>query len=315
MKRLLLSVLLCCSAVVLKAERVVFAPQWTPQSQFAGYYVAQEKGFFKEEGLDVVFIHRSLHSSENNTELLMQGDVHIAGMQLLQTMLAREQQGLPLVSVMQLTQVSGLCCVAQQSISSPLQLNGLNVGRWASGFSEFCDMLERADSIHIHWIPCTSGNNLFLFGAVDATLCYNFSELISLELATGPIPADQILAFSDFGYRCPEDGLTVTEAYLRSHPDAVAAFVRASRRGWDYTREHRQEALDITWKYITEAHITTNQEKERRMLDTYLQLQVNPATGRADYAPVSRAIFREMNEGLLKTGSIPDSVPYPSMIR
>ena len=40
-----------------QSERIVFTPQWTPQSQFAGYYVAQAKGFYQEEGLEVVFDH------------------------------------------------------------------------------------------------------------------------------------------------------------------------------------------------------------------------------------------------------------------
>ena len=49
-----------------QSERIVFTPQWTPQSQFAGYYVAQAKGFYQEEGLEVVFDHPSASSSALN---------------------------------------------------------------------------------------------------------------------------------------------------------------------------------------------------------------------------------------------------------
>ena len=43
----------------LQAQRIVFTPQWTPQSQFAGYYVAQEKGFYQEAGIEVIIKHPS----------------------------------------------------------------------------------------------------------------------------------------------------------------------------------------------------------------------------------------------------------------
>ena len=45
------------------AQRIVFTPQWTAQSQFAGYYVAQEKGFYKDAGVEVDFQHPSVSYS------------------------------------------------------------------------------------------------------------------------------------------------------------------------------------------------------------------------------------------------------------
>ncbi|MBQ5531932.1 MAG: ABC transporter substrate-binding protein, partial [Bacteroidales bacterium] len=43
--------------------RIVFTPQWTAQAQFAGYYVAQEKGFYREAGIEVEIVHPSLTQS------------------------------------------------------------------------------------------------------------------------------------------------------------------------------------------------------------------------------------------------------------
>ena len=69
-----------------QSERIVFTPQWTPQSQFAGYYVAQAKGFYQEEGLEVVFDHPSASSSALNR--LEAGNSHIITLQLIQAIKA-----------------------------------------------------------------------------------------------------------------------------------------------------------------------------------------------------------------------------------
>lgn len=302
------------SALEIQAQKLTFVPQWTPQSQFAGYYLALEKGFYAEEGLDVEIIHTGINSTKTPQDLLLDGTAQLAGMQLIQAAVARAD-GAPVVNVMQLTQRSGLSCVSRTPISKPEDLDGLKVGRWKGGYSEFCDIMECYKGIKVNWIPFINGINLYIFGAVDATLCYNYSELIALKLAVGDIPEDHIISFADFGYNCPEDGLYTTDACYASEKPAIDKFVKASKRGWDYVREHKEEALDIVMAYCEKNHIVTNRAHQMLMLDAYLSLQVNPQTGKADYSPVPRHIFGEMEEALLNTGYITRNVNYNEIIK
>lgn len=307
-------VLLLCTTLNLWGQDIVFMPQWTPQSQFAGFYLAQEKGFYKEEGLNVRIVHRSVTSSRTDIELLESGDVNIMGMQLLQSMIARAD-GHPIVNVMQLTQVSGLWCVSRKPISSPKDLDGMKVGRWKVGFSDFCDLAEKHNNIKINWIPFINGISLYVYGAIDAILCYSYSEFVALQLAVGRIPETHILKFSDFGYDSPEDGLFTSEKFYAGHKNEVDKFVKASKRGWEYAREHPEEALKATSKYIEEAHIQTNRAQQKKMLENYLNLQVNPASGKVDYAPVSEEIFNKMVDSMYSLNHIFQKIQYKDLIR
>ena len=314
MKRLTLLLAFFLCPLAMNAQKMVFVPQWTPQAQFSGFYVAQEKGFYAEEGLDVEIRHIGTNSSENPMDLLLGGEAQIVGQQLIQSIIARAD-GRKILNVMSITQESGLCCVSRNPISNPEELDSLKVGRWKVGYADFCDMLETYSGITVNWVPFLNGINLYIYGAVDATLCYTFSELISLDLAIGDIPDDHIIRFSEFGYDCPEDGLYVTEDYYSKNKESVDKFVRASRKGWEYAREHKEEALEISWKYVQEGNITTNREHQRRMLEEYLRLQKNKNTGFSDFAPVSEELFNNIVRALLETGYITNKVEYNELVR
>lgn len=296
------------------AQKLTFMPQWTPQAQFAGFYMAQEMGFYAQEGLDVEILHIKANSTESILTQLVSGKVQIAGQQLLQSIIARSD-GQKILNVMQITQKSGLWCVSHTPVSKPEDLQGMKIGRWKAGYSEFCDILETYNNLHINWVPFINGINLYVYGAVDATLCYSFSEYIALQLAIGDIPDNQVLKFSDFGYECPEDGLYVTEEYYARNRDAVDKFVRASKRGWEYARTHKKQTLEVVMRICSENHIVTNRAMQERMLDNYISLQTNPATGKIDFAPVAEPVYNDVTRALLETGYIVNKPEYKEVIR
>lgn len=296
------------------AQKLTFMPQWTPQAQFAGFYMAQEMGFYAQEGLDVEIRHIKANSTESILTQLVSGKVQIAGQQLLQSIIARSD-GQKILNVMQITQKSGLWCVSHTPVSKPEDLQGMKIGRWKSGYSEFCDILETYNKLHINWVPFINGINLYVYGAVDATLCYSFSEYIALQLAIGDIPDNQVLKFSDFGYECPEDGLYVTEEYYAQNKDAVDKFVRASKKGWEYARTHKKQTLEVVMRICSENHIVTNRAMQERMLDNYISLQTNPSTGKIDFAPVTLPVYNDVTKALLETGYIVNKPEYKEVIR
>ena len=315
MKRILLTLtFLLCFLAADGQKKVVFMPQWIPQSQFAGYYLALEKGFYAEEGLDVEIRHITGLGTDVPEDHLVQDEVQIAGMQFLQALLY-QAGGAELVNVLQVTQNTGLACVSQQEIASLHDLDGKRVGRWLKGYSEICRIIEREESIFFEWVPFKRGINLFIYGAVDATLCYTYSELLLLEQSRGRIPESHIYRFADSMIDFPEDGLYVTRSYYDKNKETVDAFVRASVKGWNYAREHRDEAVASCRKYLKAAGIKTNDSFQKLMLDAYLELQVNHNTGKADFAPISRETFESWAKRFYESGSSTRLVKYEEMER
>lgn len=317
MTRLLTLITLLAGALsVLHAELkdVVFAPQWIPQAQFAGYYVAKEKGFFEQEGLNVTFNHVGINSKETSLELLKEGKAHIAGLQLMQAIVARSK-GEPIVNVCQVTQISGLWVVAHRPIRELKDLNHMRVARWQSGHSELFDVLSHEFNLDIEWVPISRSVNLFIYGAVDATLCYSYNEYLGLLLSMGRIPEENVLRCHDHGFRVPEDGLYVTEQYYKDNKATIDAFVRATKKGWDYAAAHPEEACALSHRYVEAGHVSSNPVMERMMLKECLRLQVNPDTGRRDYAQATEEVFNKLVDAMYRAAVIMKTVNYQEMIR
>ena len=90
--------------VALAQKKVTFAPQWNPQSQFAGYFVAKEKGFYKAEGLDVNIIFPT--NSQSSHILLKEGRCQYTTMQLLDAIKDMDW-GMNLVNLLQTSRQNG----------------------------------------------------------------------------------------------------------------------------------------------------------------------------------------------------------------
>lgn len=295
-------------------EKIVFLAQWTPQSQFAGFYIAMKKGFFRQEGLDVEVRHFSAASSQTPLSMLRSDSVQIVEMQLLGALMDNNEDE-PIVNVMQLSQNCGLRCVSHTPVASLADMNGKTIARWKSGFNEIITIIEKENNLDIKWVDfLSSGTNMYMYNAVDAMLSYSYNEFIELELASGKINSNQIVDMSRWGYNYPEDGLYVTEKYLSEHRETVARFVRAVRRGWDYVRENRDEALDCTLKVMNETGTQGNRAHQRMMLDEILRLQVNPKTGKADYRAVSREQFDEICAKLTRNNLMNRKVNYEDFV-
>ena len=293
---------------------VVFMPQWTPQSQFAGYYLALEKGFYDDEGINVIIRHTTVSSVKSPSDELVEGEVQIAGLQLMQA-LEQRAQGKPLVNVLQTSQRCGLVCVGQGPIRRLEDMDSLRIGRWKVGHAEIAHIVEVEKQLDIDWVYFYTGTNLFVYKAIDACLCYTYNELLQLRFALGEIPEENILHFADYGFNYPEDGLYVTEDYYARHRDEIAKFVRASKRGWEYAHAHPDEALELSMKYVDRFKIQTNRYHQKMMLEEVLRNQLEPGDEMPAFRPVDRGIYGEMCEKLLQNGFLAEKVPYDQMIK
>jgi NitT/TauT family transport system substrate-binding protein len=286
--------------------QVVYTPTWTAQAQFAGFYAADAMGFYREEGLDVVIKHPSASSSGINR--LKKGESQFISLQLVSA-LEMINEGDELVNVMQYFQQSGQMIISHEPIKGLKSLNGKRIGHFRAGVSKLPIALGHKLNLDIEWIPFISHTNLFISGAIDATLAMSYNELYQLKMAGQRLRKDQLLYMRDIGYNVPEDGLYVTKSYYREHKAEVDKFVRATKKGWEYVATHPKETLDIVMFYMQQAGTSSNLSAQRWMLDECLRLLKNPKTGKRTYR-LEPAGLNLANSILCEGGELKKPISY-----
>ena len=295
MNKLLITTLLLLLSLIGNAQRIVFTPQWTPQSQFAGYYVAQEKGFYKEAGVEVDFQHPSASYSAANR--LFEGSSDMITQQLVQAMIAIDR-GIPMVHVLQTSQRNSLVLVSKSdSIRTIDDLKGKKVGVWKSGFGDLAYIMDSEKDLDIQWIPYLESVNLFLSGAIDATLAMSYNEFLKIRVAGHE--DKPVIRFSETEYDYPEDGLYVSTDFYQRYPDKVKAFAEASRKGWEWAHEHPEETLDIVMKWAERENVHTNRIHQQWMLEQILEIQCKDGEKKPSFQ-LDAAKFDRLNELLLR---------------
>ena len=277
--RPLLFLLLLAAAPCLRAQDFVFTPQWTAQAQFAGYYVAQKMGFYEEEGIHVRIEHPSATRSALDRVRENQSDA--TTLQLAQALEILDH-GIPLVNILQTSMSNGMVIVSRRG-RDPLTLRGARVGTWASGFGQIAIAMSRRENLGYEWIPIGIIVNLFIAGAIDATLAMSYNEYYQILQAGIDVPPEAVYRFSDHGYNVQEDGVYMTRAAYLKDPDRAVRFARASRRGWEWAREHPEETLDIVMEMVRESHVGTNRVIQQLMLDEILRLQCDRESGEPEF--------------------------------
>ena len=287
------------------AQKITFTPQWTPQSQFAGYYAALENGYYAEAGLDVSIVHPT--SSYSSFNMLKDGTSDIITCELIQAM-ATTGKDVRLVNLLQTTQHSTLVVISHlKNIRKMSDLAGCKVGTWKVGFSEIPHMIDREQQLGIEWVKFINPLNLYISGAIDATLGKSYNEQILFSMS-GVVP-QSVLRFSEQGFDYPEDGVYVSEAFFKKNPQACRKFAEASRKGWEWVRNNRKEALDMVMKYVKEANVPTNIYNQKWMLETILEVQEDVKGGKPSFS-LSAETFSQINETMLKYGYISAPVEY-----
>ena len=285
--------------------------KWLHQAQFAGYYVAQDKGWYADEGLDVDI--QAGGPGIHAIDLLANGQADVA-IEWLPAALQMLHQNKQLVNIAQPYQHPGmqLVCRNDARVSSPQDLMGKRIGHWpgdegtlllkvlmtkldglpAAARSAPLTMLEfHSPDGMIDAVVADSGSApltmLEFDDVVEAiknrqtdcilALSYNEAELSMADLR------DEVTVFSlqdDFGIRLLEDGIYVHQDLLQDDDSlqALRGFVCASMKGWQWARQHQDEAVDIVLKY------TDSQDEQTRLHQTRMLREVARLTAGADTA-------------------------------
>jgi NitT/TauT family transport system substrate-binding protein len=303
---LLLTLCLSLPARAADLKHAALALQWQPQAQFAGFYVAQEKGFYQQAGVDMKIIPGG--PDVVASKLLAEGRAQFATMFLATGIERRSGQGqgggmdgLPVVLLAQLVQRSALMIItrADSPIKSPKDLDGKRVGLWDNEFRLQPLALFQRLGIHPVIIPQSGTLNLFLRGGVDAASAMWYNEYHSL-LASGLDPEDlRVFFYRDLDLNFPEDGLYALEDTLARDPDLCRAVTAASLRGWEYAFAHPNEALDIVQNRMREAHLPSSRAHQRFMLARMQDVMSGAAPDSLPLGSLDPADFERVAEALL----------------
>lgn len=224
-------------------EKVTLQLKWRHQFQFAGYYAAQSKGFYQQENLDVNIVEGggnmpALKQVLDGTAQYGIGDSDI---------LLSRINGEPIVAIASIFQHSPyvLLSLREKKINSPQDLIGKRIMLSNDqGATQFKAMMNKAGIglEHVTLLPHTWNLQDLVSGDADVVSAYATAEPVQLE-AMGLHPS--ILSNQDYGVDFYGDILFTSEREVTAHPERVDAFLRATKKGWIYAFENREEIASL----------------------------------------------------------------------
>ena len=301
--------LVTCSVVKAQDETLVFTPQWTAQAQFAGYYVAEAKGFYRQAGVKVKIEHPS--ATQPAMSRLRKNECQATTLQLCQA-LEIIDEGIPLVNILQTSMNNAMVIVSARG-KDPLTQKGAKVGIWSVGFGQLAICMSIKDHLDYQWVRFAQNVNLFVAGALDATLAMSYNEYYQLVQAGIKMTDKNVYRFCDHGYNVQEDGVYMTREYYEQHKDQARRFAQANRKGWEWAAAHPDETLEIVMQYVDKNHIATNRVLQRLMLKEVLRLQVDRESKKREFR-LRPDMVKQASRLMVENGMLGREVTYREII-
>jgi NitT/TauT family transport system substrate-binding protein len=235
------------------SDKVTIQLKWVAQAQFAGYFVAKEKGFYKDAGLEVTINPGGPDVAP--PQVIAGGGADVV-VDWMPSALASREKGVPLVNISQTFKHSGLelTCRAETGIKKPADLKGKTIGVWFSG-NEY-PFLSWMSKLGFKTDGSPGGVKVIKQGFNVDPLLQKQADCVSTmtyneywQVIDGGYRPSQLVVFKyeDEGVATLEDGLWVMEPKLKDQAfvATMANFVKASMKGWDYAKKNPDEAVKI----------------------------------------------------------------------
>lgn len=288
------------------AEKVTLQLKWVPQAQFAGYYVAQAKGYYKDAGLDVTIKPGGTDVSPVQVLAGKSADVIVNWMP---DALAAREAGVPLVNIAQVFDKSGLMltCKKASGVSAPKDLKGKTLGVWYGGneypFLSWMGKLNLKPGKDITILKQGFNVDPLLQNqaACISTMIYNeYWQVVD----AGVKESDLVTFFyQDQGVASLEDGLYVLAPNLRDKAFVakMAKFLKASFKGWNEAVKNPEEAAKIVVANDTSGSASLAVQK--RQMENVAKLISNANTPKIGY--LDPAAYERTIKVLMAGGSDP----------
>ena len=241
------------SSSAMAADKLTLQLKWVTQGQFAGYYVAKDKGFYEEENLDVDI--KPGGPDVAPPQVIAGGGADVV-VDWMPSALATRVKGVPLVNIAQPFKSSGmmLTCLAETGITSPKDFPGKTLGVWFFGneypFFAWMNKLGLkteggADGVTV--LKQSFDVQPLIQKQADCISVMTYNEYWQ-AIDAGFKPEDLIVFnYTELGNDLLEDGLYALQDKLKdpAFEDKMVRFVRASMKGWKYAVDNPDEAAGI----------------------------------------------------------------------
>jgi NitT/TauT family transport system substrate-binding protein len=236
--------------------------QWFPQAQFAGYFAALEKGYYRDEGFDVKIIPGAV---EIVPATVVAGGQAEFGISWVPRMLAPRESGADGVVIAQVFQRSPTLQVSfkDKNITKPEDLKGKKVGAWGFGNeAELYAGLRKAglDPDNPSDVQITAQQfdmEAFAAGEIDAAQAMIYNEYAQVLEKKNPATGElykaedlNVISWEQYGTSMLQDAIFASEAWLAKpgNEDIAVKFLKASFKGWIFCRDNAAECVDIVLK-------------------------------------------------------------------
>jgi NitT/TauT family transport system substrate-binding protein len=267
----LLAAVLALAATVGMATRAEAAPKltnvtlqlkWVPQAQFAGYYAASLKGFYKAQGLNVTLKNGGPNIIPE--QVVASGQAQF-GVDWLPSLLAARDKGTDLVNIAQVYARSGMTQLTWKSsgINTIAKMRGKKVGNWLGGnqYELFAALTKNGmnptKNQGVTIVQQPFDMNLFLQHKIDSASAMTYNELAQVLESKNPKTGKlyqlsdlNVIKMQDAGTGMLEDGLFSTGKWLKSQANDLIAVkvIAATLQGWIYCRDHVADCVNMTLK-------------------------------------------------------------------
>ncbi len=238
----------------LAADELTLQLKWVAQAQFAGYFVAKDKGFYDEENLDVTILAGGPDIAP--VQVIAGGGADVV-VEWMGAALAARDRGVNMINIAQPFKRSGLMmiCPQETGIASPDDFPGKNLGVWFFGneypffaWMNKIGMSTEGGDDGVTVIKQSFDIQPMIQGQADCISVMTYNEYgQALDAGYGPDNLT-IFNYTDMGNDLLEDGLYVLEEDLADEAffDKMVRFVRASMKGWEYVKANPEEAAQVT---------------------------------------------------------------------
>src|SRR5438874_6507351 len=247
-----------------KLTKVTLQLKWVTQAQFAGYYAAVAKGYYKNAGLDVTL---KVGGPDITPETVVLGGQAQFGLDWLPNLFATREKGGTIVSIAQVFARSGMTELTwkDSGITSIARMRGKKVGVWCCGNQpELYAALQKnginpSSSSAVTIVNQPFNMDLFLKHQVDAAAAMTYNELAQVLETKNPATG-KLYTLSDLnvfkmaspnvGTGMLEDNIFVRGDWIKdkANQDTAVRFLKASFQGWIYCRDHQAECVSIVLK-------------------------------------------------------------------
>lgn len=209
--------------------------KWLPQAQFMGYYIADAKGYYAEEGIKIEILPGGPDIVPESQVASGAADI---GIGWVSTLMPYQEQGYPLVEIAQIFQKSCLQLVYKksQNISTPADLKGKTIGSWMGGHEyEIYALLEKYGLDKDTDVTIAKQDftmDAFLNGTLDVASAMTYNEYM-VVVESGVAESDLgVIDMNTEGVAMMEDCMFASSEWLAANQDLAVRFLKASIKGW-----------------------------------------------------------------------------------